>query len=161
MTEGKDRPYIAVIGSQAASARESEAAYQVGAGLADAGAVVICGGLGGVMAAACRGARDHAGTAVGLLPGSDRSEANPYLDIAIATGLGETRNAVVACAADAVIAIGGEFGTLSEIALALKQQTAVVALDSWQLARAGEPSQAIEPVAGATEAVERALALAR
>ena len=89
------------------------------ASLANKGAVLVCGGLGGVMEAACRGAKESGGTTVGILPGPDRHAANLYVDIAIATGLGEARNAVVVGCADAVIAVGGEFGTLSEIALAL------------------------------------------
>jgi uncharacterized protein (TIGR00725 family) len=105
----------------------------VGRALAEAGAVVVCGGLGGVMEAACRGAKEAGGTTVGILPGHDRAEANPYVDVAIATGFGEARNALVVRAADALIAVGGEYGTLSEIALALKARKPVVGLGSWDL----------------------------
>jgi uncharacterized protein (TIGR00725 family) len=105
----------------------------VGRELASAGAVVVCGGLGGVMEAACRGAREAGGQTVGILPGTDRAAANAFVDIAIPTGLGEARNALVVRAADALIAVGGGYGTLSEIALALKAGKRVVGLDSWDI----------------------------
>ena len=92
------------------------------------------------MAAACRGAKSAGGTTVGLLPGRDRSDANPYLDVVIPTGLGEMRNALIVRSADVVVAVGGEFGTLSEIAFALKTGVPVVGLDSWDLGRKGKPS---------------------
>jgi uncharacterized protein (TIGR00725 family) len=111
--------------------------------------VLICGGLGGVMEAACRGARQAGGTTVGILPGTDRSAANPYVDIAIATGLGEARNAIVARSADALIAIGGAYGTLSEIAFALKAGKRVVGLGTWEVEgvlAADSPAAAVETV---------------
>ena len=108
-------------------------AERVGAELARRGAVIVCGGLGGAMEAACRGARGEGGLTVGLLPGDDRSAANPYVDVAVPTGLGEGRNALVARAADAVIAVGGGYGTLSEIAFALKAGKLVVGLGGWDL----------------------------
>jgi uncharacterized protein (TIGR00725 family) len=95
--------------------------------------VLVCGGLGGVMEAACRGARAEGGTTVGILPGLDRSAANPYVAVAIATGLGEARNALVVRAADCLIAVGGAYGTLSEIALALKAGKRVVGLRTWEI----------------------------
>jgi uncharacterized protein (TIGR00725 family) len=95
--------------------------------------VVVCGGLGGVMEAACRGAKDAGGTTVGILPGSDRAAANPFVDVAIPTGLGEARNALVVRAADALIAVGGGYGTLSEIALALKAGKPVVGVGTWDI----------------------------
>src|SRR5579864_5490905 len=110
---------IAVIGGGTEDGHNVAAAYAVGKALAEAGVVVVCGGLGGVMEAACRGAKDGGGKSIGLLPGSDPSEANEFVDVAVATGLGEARNVLVIHNADAVIAVGGEFGTLSEIALAL------------------------------------------
>jgi uncharacterized protein (TIGR00725 family) len=103
---------------------------------------------------ACRGARTQGGTTVGVLPGTDRLAANPYVDIAIATGLGEARNAVLVTACDAVIAVGGEFGTLSEIALALKQGKPVVGLDTWALWQSGGFSEAIVVSTSAVQAVE-------
>jgi uncharacterized protein (TIGR00725 family) len=108
-------------------------AEDVGRGLGSAGAVVVCGGRGGVLEAACRGAAGAGGMAVGILPGADRGEANEFVTVAIATGLGEARNALVAQAADALVAVGGAYGTLSEIALALAAGTPVVGLDSWEI----------------------------
>jgi uncharacterized protein (TIGR00725 family) len=109
------------------------AAENVGRLLAERGAVLVCGGLGGVMEAACRGAKEAGGTTIGILPGSDRSAANPYVDIAIPTGLGEARNALVVRSADALIAVGGAYGTLSEIALALKAGKRVAGIESWDV----------------------------
>src|SRR4051812_25570799 len=128
-------------------------AEDVGRGLASAGAVVVCGGRGGVMEAACRGAAGAGGMAVGILPGVDRAEANEFVTVAIATGLGEARNALVARAADALVAVGGAYGTLSEIALALAAGTPVVALDSWEI-------EGMVQVSTPDEAVRQALALA-
>ena len=105
----------------------------MGRELAARGAVLVCGGLGGVMEAACRGAKDAGGRTVGILPGTDRAAANPFVDTAIPTGLGEARNALVVRAADALISVGGGYGTLSEIALALKAGKPVVGLDSWDI----------------------------
>src|SRR5947208_14918038 len=118
--------YVAVVGSGTCSAQEAAAAEQIGSLLARAGVVVVCGGLSGVMEAACRGARREGGVTVGILPGNDRAAGNPYLSVAIATGLGELRNGLVVRASDALIAVGGEFGTLSEIAFALKLGKRVV-----------------------------------
>ena len=109
------------------------AAEQVGRELGSRGVVLICGGLGGVMEAACRGAKDAGGVTVGILPGLDRSDANPYVDVVIATGLGEARNALVVNAADALIAVGGGYGTLSEIGLALRADKRVVGLGTWEV----------------------------
>jgi uncharacterized protein (TIGR00725 family) len=139
------------VGTGDASADEQAAAEEVGRLLARRGAVVVCGGLGGVMEAACRGAREEGGTAVGILPGSDRGAANRYVSVAIATGLGEARNALVVRAADALIAIGGAYGTLSEIALALKGGKRVIGLGTWEI-------EGVEPADGAEAAVEAALA---
>ena len=126
-------PYISVIGAGQASDDEAAAAEEIGRRLAEAGAVLICGGLGGVMDAAARGCQAAGGTSVGVLPGDDRTDGSPHLTVRIATGLGEARNAIVARAADAVIAVGGEFGTLSEIALALKMGKPVIGLGTWSL----------------------------
>jgi uncharacterized protein (TIGR00725 family) len=105
----------------------------VGRLLAERGAVLVCGGLGGTMEAACRGARGAGGTTIGILPGLDRADANPYVDVAVPTGLGEARNALVVRAADVVIAVGGGYGTLSEIALALKAGKRVIGLGTWEI----------------------------
>jgi uncharacterized protein (TIGR00725 family) len=126
----------------------------VGRALAEEGAVVVCGGLGGVMEAACRGAREAGGLTVGLLPGLDRRQANPHVQVAIATGLGEARNALIARAADALVAVAGGYGTLSEIALALKGGTPVVGIGSWDI-------DGVDRAGSAAEAVEAALAAAR
>jgi hypothetical protein len=150
--------YIGVCGAGLASARPSDlqAADEVGHRVARAGGIVVCGGLGGVMEAACRGAAGAGGVTVGLLPGTARSAANPFVSVAIPTGMGELRNGLVVRTADAVIAVGGEWGTLSEIALALKTGTPVVGLGTWDLGRAE-----IEVAPDAATAVSRALALAR
>jgi uncharacterized protein (TIGR00725 family) len=111
--------------------------------------VLVTGGLGGVMEAACRGARKAGGTTIGILPGTDRSAANPHVSVAIATGLGEARNALVVRSADAVIAIGGAYGTLSEIAFALKAGKRVVGLGTWEIDgvdAADSPEAAVETV---------------
>lgn len=110
-----------------------DAATLIGRELAARGVTVVCGGLGGVMEAACRGAKEGGGTTVGILPGTDRSAANPFVDVAIPTGLGEARNALVVRAADALVAVGGGYGTLSEVALALKAGKRVVGLRSWEI----------------------------
>ena len=119
--------------------------------------MVVCGGLAGVMEAACRGAKDAGGATLGILPGLDRSDANPYVDVAVPTGLGEARNALVVRAADALIAVGGEWGTLSEIALAMRAGKRVVGLGTWELQRAGRPVEEIFAAADPEQAVELAL----
>jgi hypothetical protein len=144
-------PYVAVIGASDASAEQLQAAEQVGRCLAEAGAILVCGGRGGVMEAACRGASEAGGTTVGILPGSDRVAANRYVTIAIPTGLGELRNGLVVRAADAVIAVGGAYGTLSEIALALAQDVAVFGLATWSV-------EGVTAVDSAGAAVAQALA---
>lgn len=155
------RPYVAVIGAGTCDPDLAAVAEEVGRRLGEAGAVVVCGGLGGVMEAACRGAKAAGGTTVGILPGETRAGANAWVDVALPTGLGEARNALVVRAADAVVAVGGEFGTLSEIALALKAGVPVVGIGSWELARAGRPVDAYPIVGDARRAVELALRLAR
>jgi uncharacterized protein (TIGR00725 family) len=114
-------------------------AEEVGRGLAERGAVLVCGGLGGVMAAACRGARDAGGTAVGLLPGRDRAAGNEHLSVALATGIGELRNGLIVGCSDVVVAIGGSWGTMSEVALALRTGKPVVALTGWHVDAPPDP----------------------
>lgn len=143
--------YVAVCGQSEPDPATDAAAAEVGRLLAAAGAVVLCGGLGGVMEAVCRGVAEAGGTSVGLLPGGDRRHANPHVTIALPTGLGQARNAVIAAAADSVIAIGRGWGTLSEIGLARRLGRPVVALQSWDL-------EGLEAAATPAEAVERALA---
>ena len=155
-------PQIAVVGGGEASPTAMAAAEAVGTSLADAGAVVVCGGLGGVMEAACRGAKSAGGLTIGVLPGTDRGMANKWVDIVIATGMGEARNAVVVNSVGAVIAIDGEFGTLSEIALALRAGIPVIGVGTWSLIHPdGELDPAIEvaadPREAATRAIERAM----
>ena len=152
--------HVAVVGSGSAERDELVLAEEVGRLLATRGALVVCGGLGGVMEAACRGAKAVGGMTVGLLPGPDRRDANAWVDVAIPTGLGEARNAVVVRAADVVIAIGGEYGTLSEIALALKTGKPVVGIETWELSRRGVSATDIVRASTPADAVERALELA-
>jgi uncharacterized protein (TIGR00725 family) len=149
--------YVAVAGSGVAPPADIEAAEAVGRLLAERGIVVVCGGLGGVMEAACRGARSAGGATLGILPGADRADANPFVDFAVPTGLGEARNALVVRACDALIAIGGAWGTLSEIALALRAGKRVVGVDTWELSRGGSPAPGIIAAANPAEAVGLAL----
>lgn len=123
---------IAVIGGGACDDEVAGKAYRIGRILAENGHIVLCGGLGGVMEAACRGAREAGGTTVGILPG-ERAEANRHVSIAVATGMGHARNAILVKSADAVVALPGEHGTLSEIALALKMGRPVICLDAWEV----------------------------
>jgi uncharacterized protein (TIGR00725 family) len=153
-------PYISVIGAGQASEDEAAAAEEIGRMLAEAGATLVCGGLGGVMHAAARGCEAAGGTSVGIMPGDDRTPGSPHLTVRIATGLGEARNAIVARAADAVIAIGGEFGTLSEIAFALKMGKPVVGLGTWSLDLEGLPGDPLQRAEGPADAVAKALAAA-
>jgi len=142
---------VAVVGPGEASPAELHTAEEVGAGLAAAGAVVVTGGLGGVMEAACRGARSRRGRTLGILPGDDRDAANGWVEIAVATGLGELRNGLVVRAADAVVAIGGGHGTLSEVALALKLGRPVVGLGTWEVHgvdHVSTPEDALSLIAG-------------
>jgi uncharacterized protein (TIGR00725 family) len=125
--------YVAVVGDGEASPAVEAEAETVGRLLAERGAVVVCGGLGGVMAAACRGAKEGGGITVGILPGGDRSEASRWVDVAVATGMGEARNAVIVRTTDVVLALAGGYGTLSEIALALRMGRPVVSLGSWDV----------------------------
>jgi len=156
--------HVAVVGpgdGGAAAPRDLDAAEEVGRLLGEAGAVLVCGGLGGVMEAACRGAHSAGGLTVGILPGRDRRDANRFVEVALPTGLGEARNALVVRSADAVVAVGGAYGTLSEIAFALKGGTPVVGLGTWELARGGEADAGIVRAASAEEAARTALDLAR
>jgi uncharacterized protein (TIGR00725 family) len=154
---------IAVVGGSEATEPVAAMAAAVGSALASAGALIVCGGLGGVMEAACRGAKSAGGLTVGILPGRDPSAANPWVDVVIATGLGEARNALVVGSAAAVIAVDGEYGTLSEIALALRAGIPVIGLGTWLLTRPdGETDTGItvleDPGAAATMAMSLASA---
>jgi uncharacterized protein (TIGR00725 family) len=152
-----------VIGSGDATAEQSRLAEDVGRLSAQRGAIVVCGGLGGVMEAACRGAKQAAPdrlTTVGILPGADPASANRYVDIPVVTGLGDARNVIVVSTADAVIAVGGGVGTLSEIAFALRRSKPVIVLGSWRLDGKRCPADArLLEATSAQEAVEKAFAL--
>ena len=150
-----------MVGPDAADGSELAQARAVGEGLGRVGAVLVCGGLGGVMEAACRGAREAGGLTVGLLPGHDRSAANKWVAVALPSGMGELRNGLVVRAADALIAVGGAYGTLSEIALGLKLGRPVVGLDTWELARRGVGDTGIIRASSPGQAVARALMAAR
>jgi uncharacterized protein (TIGR00725 family) len=147
-------PYVAVAGSGEAAPELLAAAEEVGARLAEGGAVVVTGGLGGVMEAASRGARSRLGQTLGILPGRSRADANGWVGVAVTTGIGEQRNALIVASCDAVVAIGSGYGTLSEVAMALKAERPVVSLWSWKV-------EGVLEAGSAAEAVERALALAR
>jgi uncharacterized protein (TIGR00725 family) len=140
-------PYVAVVGSGTASRELYEKAQEVGRLVAERRGTVVCGGRSGVMEAAARGATEAGGTAIGVLPDEDRKRANEYLSYSIATGTGHARNLAVVCSGDVVIAVGGEYGTLSEIGLALKVGRPVVALESWELGEhvsvASSPEEAV------------------
>ncbi|MFA1547088.1 TIGR00725 family protein [Actinomadura chokoriensis] len=147
---------VAVCGPGECTEREWDHAYETGRLLAGRGAVVVCGGLGGVMAAAAAGARTAGGTVVGVLPAADRAAAGPDLTVAVPTGLGQARNNVIVNAADALIAVGGSWGTLSEIALALRAgRIPVVQLGGWRvLDGEGRPAGGIVHAADPAAAVD-------
>ena len=151
---------IAVIGDSSCSPEEAKLAESVGELLAERGVIIVCGGLGGVMEAACRGAKAKGGPTVGILPGQDSSTANPWIDIPVVTGIGEARNVAVVKSAQAVIAIGGNYGTLSEIAYALKSNIPVIGLNTWSLSRNGREDDSIIRVQSPTEAVDEAISFA-
>ena len=152
--------FIAVIGGRECSPQESEAAETIGSELARQGAVLVCGGMGGIMEAACRGARSEGGITVGILPGDSRHAANAYVQIPIVTGMGYARNIAVVKSAQAVIAIGGKYGTLSEISHALQNGIPVVGLNTWALSKNGQQDNSISVAKSPTEAVSKALSLA-
>jgi uncharacterized protein (TIGR00725 family) len=153
-------PYVAVIGASNATEWELATAEALGRSLGEAGCVLVCGGLGGVMNAAARGAEGVGGLSIGILPGDDRGIASRHLTLVIATGFGEARNAIVARTSDAVIAVGGEFGTLSEIALALKMGIPVIGVGTWELGRDDldvDPIVRVNDVHEAMDALRRML----
>jgi uncharacterized protein (TIGR00725 family) len=152
---------IAVIGAGDAPASVEVVAEEVGAALPQRGAVVVCGGQMGVMGAACRGAKLAGGTTVGILPGADPAAANPWVDVVIPTGLGEARNTLVVRSAAVVIAVDGEYGTLSEVAFALRLGTPVIGIGTWTLVRPdGKVDTGIVVMENPLEAAEAAVALA-
>jgi len=139
---------IAIIGARSCDNEISKISEQMGGLLAKSGYTIICGGLGGVMEAACKGARANNGTTIGILPGDNPNDANPFVDIAVATGMGVSRNLIIIRSARAVIAISGGFGTLSELAFALQLDKPVIGLGSWdvsdQIVTASDPEDAIQ-----------------
>jgi len=151
--------FIAVIGGNQCSPQEARLAEEVGRELARRGAILVCGGLSGVMEAACRGASSEGGITIGILPGESRQAANPYVQIPIATGLGYARNLAVVKSAQAVIAIGGSYGTLSEISHALQSGIPVIGLNTWSLSRNNQQDNSIIPAQNAVEAVNKAFSL--
>lgn len=152
---------IGVIGeSEFSDPAHDRLAEEVGRLIASAGYLLVCGGLTGVMESACRGAKAAGGTTIGILPGADRAEANPFVDVPIPTGMGQMRNVAIVLTADALIAVGGGFGTLSEIGHALRCGKPVIGLRTWEASRAGQraPILVVETAQQAVDAVARALA---
>jgi uncharacterized protein (TIGR00725 family) len=141
---------VAVIGGHQPDEAALKIAYETGQKLAQAGAILVCGGLSGVMEAAARGAKEAGGLTIGILPGTNLEEANPFIDLPLATGLGLSRNSLVVLNADSVIAIDGEYGTLSEIAFACLYNKKVVGVNTWEI-------EGVLAANSASEAVELAL----
>ncbi len=141
---------IGVIGASSCSAEIAELAEAVGKEIGKRGVVLICGGLGGVMEFAAKGAKEAGGLTIGILPGTSKEEANCYIDIPIVTGLGHARNVVIAHTSDSLIAIAGEHGTLSEIAIGLKLKKPVIGLNTWDI-------EGVIPAKTAAEAIEKAI----
>jgi uncharacterized protein (TIGR00725 family) len=156
----RGRRYVAVIGPGSCDDATAELAFEVGAGLARAGFTIVTGGEDGAMEAASRGAREAGGLAVGLLPGTDRSRANAYADVTVVTGTGHARNLAVVASGDVVVAVGGEWGTLSEIGFAGVLGRPVVLLRGWRLDHALEVPVDVHYADDAEEAVELASRLA-
>jgi uncharacterized protein (TIGR00725 family) len=155
-----EKKIIAVIGGGQPTSKEAKLAEEVGQELAKRGAVLVCGGLGGVMEAACRGAKAKGGLTIGILPGENPKLANPYVEVAIATGIGYARNAAVVKSSQAVIAVGGSYGTLTEIGYALQSGLPVIGLNTWTISRNDRKDKSIIPAASPAEAVGLALELA-
>jgi uncharacterized protein (TIGR00725 family) len=148
------RRLVAVCGESDPQTSLADLAFELGRGIADRGAVLICGGLTGVMEHAARGARAAGGLTIGLLPGDDPDGANEYIDLAIATGLGHARNAVLASAADGVVALGGGLGTLSEIALALSNRRPAIGIRTWRSDREGRVEPELPVAANPRDALD-------
>ncbi len=148
------KPAVGVIGSSSPTPEQDQKAEAVGRLIAERGGIVVCGGLGGVMEAACRGAKAKGGLTIGIIPTASRTQANAYVEIAIATGMGQSRNVIIVQSADVCIAVGGEYGTLSEIGHALRANIQVIGLGTWDatngtktslpIVRADTPEQAVE-----------------
>ncbi len=154
-----NKRFIAVIGGGQCSEQEARLAEEVGRELARQDAILVCGGLGGVMESACKGASSEGGVTIGILPGESRQTANPYVAIPIATGIGYARNVAVVKSAQAVIAIGGNYGTLSEISHALQSGIPVIGLNTWSLSKNDQQDNSIITAQSPAEAVNKALNL--
>lgn len=157
----KEQIYISVIGVGVEDSKTNALAYEVGKLIAQNGAILVCGGLSGVMNAAAHGSKDAGGTSIGILPGPNRDGSSEHLSVTIPTGLGEGRNALVVRAGHCVIAIGTGYGTLSEIGLALKAGKPVIGLSTWELHRDGDIDYGITPAADAEDAVVKAIKAAK
>jgi len=151
-TEMKRGPIIAVIGGRKAGRSLKKEAEDVGRLIAHNGGVLVCGGLHGIMASASKGAKKAGGLTIGILPQDHKRNANPHIDVAISTGLGIGRNVIIARTADALIAVGGEYGTLSEIAFGLQMKKPVVGIGTWDI-------QGIIPAKDAEDAVRKVFEL--
>jgi uncharacterized protein (TIGR00725 family) len=148
-----DSIQIGVIGAASCNSEVEQVAEEVGREIAKKGAVLVCGGLGGVMEASARGAKAEGGITIGILPGFDPSDANPFIDIKIVTGLSHARNVLIVRSCDTLVAVSGGYGTLSEIAIALKLNKPVVGLETWNI------SPSVVQAENAKEAVKKAVEL--
>ncbi len=157
MNDIRTRPRIGVLGPNQCSEDEARLGFEVGAEIARRGAVLLCGGLGGMMEAAAQGAKSEDGLTVGILPGETDEPANPYIDLALPMGVGAVRNFLLVRACHAVIAVHGAYGTLSEIAAALRLKVRVVGLHTWSVVREGQPDPGILVAQSAEQAVDMAL----
>ncbi len=155
------KTYIGILGPHTTTGEQDQLGREVGRQIAKANAILFCGGLGGMMSAAAEGAKSAGGQTVGILPGTDKSVANEFIDIAIPTDLGAYRNALLVRSCDAVIAIHGAYGTLSELAFALRLKVPIVGLHTWEVRRNDEPDPGIHVAHTAEEAVALALRLGR
>ena len=148
---------IGVIGAGEPTPEIYSLAENVGEELGKRGVTLVCGGLGGVMEAACRGAKKTGGTTIGILPGNDKSSANPWVDITIPTGMGHSRNVIIVKASEVIIAVGGAYGTLSEIGHSLAEQVPVVGLKTWEIFREEQKDESIIIAKSPSDAVEKAM----
>lgn len=155
------KAHIGVLGPNKTTKKQEQLGREIGRLIAESGAILFCGGLGGMMRAAAEGARSAGGQTVGILPGSDKSAANEFIDIPIPTDFGAFRNALLVRSCDAVIAAHGAYGTLSEIAFALRLNIPVIGINTWEVSRNGTPDPGIHVAQTAEEAVSLAMQLAR
>jgi len=153
------KTHIGILGPHSTTDEQNRLGLEVGREIAQAGAILFCGGLDGMMRAAAEGAKSAGGQTVGILPGADKAAANEFIDIAIPTDLGAYRNALLVRSCDAVIALRGAYGTLSEIAFALRLKVPVVGIGTWEVSRNGQPDPGIHVAHSAKEAVALAMEL--